>query len=57
MIYEFKCLECGTVFDRLLTVKQKEKAKKMECPKCNKTVKVKAQVGRCNFRRFWETCK
>ena len=35
-IYEFRCLECSTVFELLQLTKESDK-KGMKCPQCNST--------------------
>ena len=53
MLYEFKCLECGGVFQKIMRVDDKEKAERLICPYCDKEVPVMALIGNCNFSRFW----
>jgi putative FmdB family regulatory protein len=33
-IYEFRCLQCGKVFE-LLKMKKEDESLKMQCPKCS----------------------
>lgn len=41
-IYEYVCLECRNKFDSFITLTEKEKGLKIECPNCHskKTVQV-----------------
>lgn len=35
--YEYKCQDCGRVFEKTLTIHEHERAKKPHCPKCRST--------------------
>ncbi len=44
--YDFKCLDCGHVFEKHLSVAEHDKMQGVQCPKCNsKNVKPLMAVG------------
>lgn len=36
-LYEFRCQECGTVFEVHATIREKSAGLKLECPECQGT--------------------
>lgn len=34
MIYEYKCSECGTIIERIMSIEE-DHPKKVKCPECN----------------------
>lgn len=42
--YDFKCVDCGHIFEKHLSVEEHDKMRGVQCPKCNSN-NVKPLIG------------